>query len=96
MTQKEYIEKSEKLLKQLSELKKEYIKSNSPIPNGTKVKVDWKDWGGTEHTDTAFLVGYSLQIYNVVPCLKQLKKDGNPSNKMFYCQRLTEAKIEAI
>ena len=94
MNKEEYLKKRDALRKQLEELKAEYIKTNSPIKNGTKVKISGKHWGDTMHDDYAYLVGYTCEYDNVVPILKKIKKDGTPSMVNYWRPNLLTAKIE--
>lgn len=74
MSREEYIKKEEELHKKLIDLRIEYVKSNSPIPVGSKVKVT-----GVNTTQYGFLVGYYEQCYEVLPHIKKMKKDGTQS-----------------
>ena len=74
MSREEYIKKEEELRQKLIDLRTEYVKSNSPIPVGSKVKVTG---GGT--TQYGFLVGYYERCYEVIPHVKKMKKDGTQS-----------------
>lgn len=74
MSREEYIKKEKELRQKLIDLKIEYVKSNSPIPIGSKVKVTF---GNT--TQYGFLVGYYEHCYKVIARIKKMKKDGTQS-----------------
>ena len=97
MNKEEYIKKKGILTKQLYDLKNEYVKSNSVIPNNTKVKITRVDYDGKElGIDYGFLVGYTCEYDTVRPIIKKLKKDGTPSLVNYWCANMDNAKIEAI
>lgn len=74
MDKSEYITKREELYKQLIDLKQEYIKTNSPIPSGTKVKIT----NGCNEVRYGFLVGYTCNYDDVEPIVRKMNKDGKP------------------
>lgn len=79
MTREEYERKRNDLRKQMEDLKEEYLKSNSKIPNGTKVKIHCKHYGAnypTGYDEYGIVVGYEISFCEVVPIVAKLKKDG--------------------
>ena len=74
MTKNEYVSKREELNKQLAALKEEYIRTNSPIPSGTKVKVI----DGDGDIRYGILLGYACPWDNVEPRVAKINKDGTP------------------
>lgn len=81
MDRKEYLEKSEALYQQIEDLNQEYIKSNSKIPNGTKVKIHYKHYGAncpTGYDEYGIVQGYKIYFDEVVPIVAKMKKDGTP------------------
>ena len=74
MTREEFLRKDEELIKKREALKAEFVRTNSPLKPGTKVKVT--------HINTVeygFIEGYKFQCDRVVPVIKKMKKDGTPS-----------------
>ena len=81
MDKKEYLEKSEALYQQIEDLNQEYIKSNSKLPNGTKVKVHHKYYGAncpTGYDEYGIVLGYKISFDEVIPIVAKMKKDGTP------------------
>ena len=81
MDRKEYLEKSEALYQQIEDLNQEYIKSNSKLPNGTKVKVHYKHYGAnypTGYDEYGIVLGYDICFDDVRPIVAKMKKDGTP------------------
>ena len=74
MTKEEFSKKRKELEEKLYNLQEEYIKSNSPIPQGTKVKVT----RGNE-VKYGFIESYYLVRDNLKPSVLVMKKDGTPS-----------------
>ena len=72
MDKNEYVKRREELQKQLMELKDEYVRTNSPLPIGTKVKVT----DGNDEIQFDILEGYRCEYDDVVPIIAKLKKDG--------------------
>lgn len=55
----------------------EYVHSNSPIPVGTKVKVN---------KSIGILIGYEFKYGEVKPVIAKIKKDGTPhASARIYC-----------
>ena len=95
MTKEEYLSKKEKLKEEICNLTAEYVKSNSPIPNNTKVKITRVDFKGNKiGVDYGFLVGYHCSFGNVEPIIKKLKKDGSVSVLNYWCTNMDNAIIE--
>ena len=84
MTKEEYQKKESDILEQkrvleraLSDIRKEYVATNSPIPEGTKVqvfnKLSSKPW------DVGIVIGYKFEYGHVLPIVAKIKKDGTAS-----------------
>jgi hypothetical protein len=81
MDRKEYVAKLNALQEEIADLKFEYIKSNSKIPNGTKVKVHYKHYGAnypTGYDEYGIVLGYDICFDDVRPIVAKMKKDGTP------------------
>ena len=81
MSKEEYVAKLDALQKEMADLKFEYIKSNSKIPNGTKVKVHYKHYGAncpTGYDEYGIVLGYKISFDEVIPIVAKMKKDGTP------------------
>ena len=79
MDKKEFLEKREALYQQMEDLKQEYIKSNSKIPNGTKVKIHHKHYGAncpTGYDEYGIVLGYEIYLDDARPIVAKMKKDG--------------------
>ena len=79
MDKKEYVAKLDALKKEMADLKFEYIKSNSKIPNGTKVKIHYKHYGAncpTGYDEYGIVIGYDICFDDVCPIVAKMKKDG--------------------
>ena len=72
MNRTEYITKREELQRQLADLRDEYVRTNSPLAKGTKVKVT-DSFGGVSY---GILEGYQCEWDDVLPIVAKLKKDG--------------------
>jgi len=74
MDKNEYVKRREELQRELAALKDEYIKTNSKIPSGTRVKVksinDKEQYG--------IVLGYSCHWDDVEPIVAKMNKDGSP------------------
>ena len=81
MLKKEYVAKFNALKNEMADLKFEYIKSNSKIPNGTKVKIHHKHYGAncpTGYDEYGIVLGYEISFDEVIPIVAKMKKDGTP------------------
>lgn len=79
MDRKEYVAKLNALRKQLRDLDAEYIRSNSVIPVGTKVKIHYKHYGAnypTGYDECGIVIGYEIYFDEVRPIVAKMKKDG--------------------
>lgn len=79
MSKEEYVAKLDALKKEMADLKFEYIKSNSKIPNGTKVKIHYKHYGAncpTGYDEYGIVIGYDICFDDVRPIVAKMKKDG--------------------
>ena len=74
MDKNEYVTKRDELQTQLAFLKDEYIKTNSPFPIGTKVKITH----GNGDVEYGFIERYECHWDDVQPIVKKIKKDGTP------------------
>lgn len=72
MNRTEYITKREELQRQLADLRDEYVRTNSPLAKGTKVKVT-NSFGGVSY---GIVEGYQCDWDDVLPIVAKLKKDG--------------------
>ena len=79
MDREEFLKKKTELVDKINELEKEYIKANSPIPQGTKVKVITDD-----NVQYGFIESYYLFFDRVLPTIFKMKKDGTQSKKHMY------------
>ena len=82
MNKEEFVKKDAVLERQRVELRSEYIRSNSPYPVGTKLKVTGRD--GT--IQYGIVKGYEINVWNdVMPVLSCIKKDGtaHPKNTLY-------------
>jgi len=75
MNKNDFIEKKKDLLKQMDELKQEYIKTNITYPIGTKLRVT--DSRGK--TRTGVVTDNIVDYDEVVPYVKQLTNSGEVS-----------------
>lgn len=80
MTKEEYQKNESDLLEQkwvleraLSDLRKEYVATNSPIPEGTKVQV-FNQFGKPK--EVGILLGYEFMYDDIRPIVAKMKKDG--------------------
>ena len=83
----------------INKLTEEYVKSNSRIPNGTKVKITQMCSNVPEKVlavHYGYLVGYHCEYNEVTPIIKKLKKDGTPSMVNLWFSGINNSKIEAI
>ena len=87
MTKEEYLKKHTALKEQLYQLDIDYIKSNSPIPNGTKVKITSVDYNGNTKVSYGFIESYFLCCNEVIPFVLAMTKDGTPSSRHLYVPR---------
>ena len=79
MSREEYVAKLNALRKQLRDLEAEYIRSNSTIPVGTKVKIHYKHYGAncpTGYDECGIVIGYEIYLDEVRPIVAKMKKDG--------------------
>lgn len=79
MSREEYVAKLNALKDEMADLKFEYIKSNSKIPNGTKVKIHYKHYGAncpTGYDEYGIVLGYEIYLDDVRPIVAKMKKDG--------------------
>lgn len=76
MTQEEFIKKDCELIQQRAKLKEEFIRTNSPIKSGTKVKVTRK---GTNTVEYGILSKYDCEFHKIIPVINKIKKDGTPA-----------------
>lgn len=88
MDKKEYVAKLNALQKKMADLKFEYIKSNSKIPNGTKVKIHYKHYGAncpTGYDEYGIVLGYEIYMDDVLPIVAKMKKDGtaHPTARLY-------------
>ena len=72
MNREEYITKREALYKQITDLRDEYVRTNSPLAKGTKVKVT-NSFGEVSY---GIVEGYRCDWDDVLPIVAKLKKDG--------------------
>jgi len=84
MTKEEYLKKHTTLKEKLYQLDIDYIKSNSPIPKGTKVKITNVNYNGGTSVSYGFIESYFLNCGDVIPSILAMKKDGTPSNKHLF------------
>lgn len=90
MNKNEYVSKREELYRQLNALKEEYIKTNSPIPNGSKVKLVCAD-GDIEY---GILLGYSCRFDDVEPIVAKMCKDGSAhATARLYVGKFTKMEV---
>ena len=61
------------LIQQRAKLKEEFIRTNSPIKPGTKVKVTRK---GTNTVEYGILSKYDCEFHKIIPVISKIKKDG--------------------
>lgn len=80
MTKEEYQKRESELLEQeralkraLSDLRKEYVATNSPIPEGTKVQV-FNQF--SKPKEVGIVIGYEFKYGDVRPIVAKMKKDG--------------------
>ena len=81
MNREEYVTKLNALKDEMADLKFEYIRSNSKIPNGTKVKIHYKCYGAncpTGYDEYGIVLGYEIYLDDVRPIVAKMKKDGTP------------------
>ena len=79
MDRKEYLEKLNALQKEMADLKLEYIKSNSKIPNGTKVKIHYNRYVSNYpngYDEYGIVLGHEIYMDDVIPVVAKMKKDG--------------------
>lgn len=68
------------LKERLKQLEEEYIRTNSPLEVGTKVKVVTPIPHTTKQLEEyGIILGYKCEYDNVVPVVAKMKKDGTPS-----------------
>jgi predicted nucleic acid-binding Zn finger protein len=72
MNKEEYVTKREALQKELADLKDEYVRTNSTLPNGTKVKVT----NSLGETSYGIVEGYECFCDDVIPIVAKMKKNG--------------------
>ena len=60
MTKEEYLKKHTALKEKLYQLDIDYIKSNSPIPKGTKVKITSVNYDGDTKVSYGFIESYFI------------------------------------
>ena len=99
MDKEKYLQEKSKLMSALAELTKEYVKSNSLIPNGTKVKITQMCSNAPDKVYAiyyGFLVGYHCEYDEVRPIIKKLKKDGTPSSVNLWFSGMYKSKIEIL
>lgn len=93
MTKEDYQKMESELLEQekalklaLSDLRKEYVSTNSPILVGTKVQVFNRY---NKPMDVGILIGYEFNHGCVLPVVAKMKKDGtpHPTAKIYFCGR---------
>jgi hypothetical protein len=98
MNKKEFQEKKEALVSQINALKKEkealevaWVKQNSAIPIGTKVRI--KDDGRI-----GFVASYSMEFSNTEVYIKlnKCKKDGTQANMSMGCWSLKVEDVEVM
>jgi len=74
MTREEFLKKDAELIEKRKALKAEFVRTNSPLKPGTKVKVIHAN-----AVEYGFIDGYKFECDRVVPVVKKMKKDGTPS-----------------
>ena len=80
MDKKQYEKKWYKLLTDIKKLKKEYIRTNSPFKNGTRVKITTPMPSGEPMVEFGVVNGYEICGDNRVrPMVKKIKNDGTVS-----------------
>ena len=94
MEKEEFVKKKMGLQDALYKLQEDYIKANSPIPSGTKVKITIVDWDGEVSINYGFIESYYLAVDEVYPSVLAVKKDGKPSTKHVYIPNIRKAKFE--
>ena len=94
MEKEEFVKKKMELQDALYKLQEDYIKDNSLIPNGTKVKVTMVDWNGRESVTYGFIESYYLAVDEVYPSVLAVKKDGKPSTRHVFIPHIKRAKFE--
>ena len=72
MDRGEYLRKREALYQQITDLQNEYVRSNSPLANGTKVKVT----NSRGQVSYGVVLGYKFEWDEVHPIVAKVKKDG--------------------
>ena len=96
MEKEEFVKKRMELQDALYKLQEDYIKANSPIPIGTKVKITIVDWDGEVSIIYGFIESYYLAVDEVYPSILAVKKDGKPSTKHVYITNIRKAKFEPV
>ena len=75
MTREEYQDKERKLMQVKADLISEYIKTNSPYPIGTKLRINFKD---PDESVIGIVKRYEISGWDEVhPVLAKVKNDGN-------------------
>lgn len=72
MNRTEYVTKREELQRQLADLKDEYVRTNSTLTKGTKVKVT-NSFGEVSY---GIVEGYECFCDDVIPIVAKMKKNG--------------------
>lgn len=75
MDRKEHLEKREELDRKLSNLLLMYISKNSPLPIGTKVKVNYDSQPKPSY---GFVIGYDTFYDEITPIVAKIRKNGEP------------------
>lgn len=94
MNKEEFIKQKTELKEKLYKLQEDYIKANSPIPVGSKVKITTKNYEGVVRVDYGFIESYSLFCDEVQPVILKVKKDETKSLNHLYVPGLHKAKFE--
>ena len=79
MTREEFLRKDEELIKKREALKAEFVRTNSPLKPGTKVKVIYNN-----AVEYGFLEKYIFEYNNIVPVIVKIKKNGTPSKHRIF------------
>ena len=93
MTKEEYLKKHTALKEKLYQLDIDYIKSNSPIPKGTKVKITSVNYDGDTKVSYGFIESYFIGFDDVIPSVLAMKVDGTPSSRHLYVPRKSTIEV---
>ena len=86
MTKEHYLQREAELIKQLADLRKNYIDANKPYEIGQQLKID-----GVASIVSDFLIGHAGVI---VPICHKLEKDGTAHTARSYIWH--HSKVELI